>query len=290
LRRQHCEHTVNDIDEIRAKLRDGQSTAAPSTGGRFGLLVLAACAAAFGAVLLVPRFLSPPAPVLVPLQPSAAIPTFKRVGEGAADTPAPRPQNMPNIVANYEGKSAIEIGKTADEVCFRRAQVRYPHESRAPRLRTGDMFAYGDMDHFNELVQCLLTEGMRRYCSGSQRRTITAEIVTYFRGIERGNLVLKAVRDKADEPPRDAAGRRFRETRRELDPDYIRSFKENFADIEPNRSVIAAIEARLRDGLLTKANRDEIAAAAPPQIRERFARIDPPKSNCPDEPWWAFWR
>lgn len=283
---------MSDIHELREKLRSGRDPA-PSGGGRFGfgLLVVAACAIAFVSVLLVPRFLSrEPTVVLVPLQPSAAIPTFKRVGEGAADTPAPRPQNIPNIVANYEGKSAIEIGKTADEVCFRRAQARHPHESRAPRLRTGDMFAYGDMDHFNELVQCLLTEGVRRYCSGSQRRMITAEIVTYFRSIERGNLALKAVRDKADEPPRDAAGRRFRETRRELDPDYTKSFKESFADIEPNRGVITAIEYRLRDGLLTKANRDDIAAAAPPLVRDRFARIDPPKSNCPDEPWWAFWR
>jgi hypothetical protein len=53
---------------------------------------------------------------------------------------------------------------------------------------------------------------------------------------------------------------------------------------------IAAIEYRLRDGLLTKANRDEIAAAAAPQLRGRFTRIDPPKSARPDEPWWAFWR
>ena len=83
----------------------------------------------------------------------------------------------------------------------------------------------------------------------------------------------------------------FRETRRELDPDYIKTqFKEQSSDIEPSRSVITAIEYRLRDGLLTKANRDDIAAAAPPAIRERLTRIEPPKSSCPEEPWWAFWR
>jgi hypothetical protein len=57
-----------------------------------------------------------------------------------------------------------------------------------------------------------------------------------------------------------------------------------------DQTVVAAIEYRLRDGLLTKANRDEIAEAAPPPVRDRLARIDPPKSNCPEQPWWAFWR
>jgi hypothetical protein len=288
---------VSDIDQIRAKLRSGHGPA-PSRGRPFGfgLLVLAACAAAFGAVLLVPRLLSlEPKPVLVPLQPSAAIPTFKRVEEdgavkGGTAAPAPAPPTRAPP-ANYEAKSANEIGKVADETCFRRAQTRYPHESRVPRLSAGgNMFVVGDMDHFNELLQCLLTERVQRYCSGSERRMITAEIVTYFRGIQRGNIVLKAVRDKADEPPRNAVEGRSRETRLALDPDYLKSFKENFADIEVDRGVITAIEARLRDGLLTKSSRDEIAAAAAPALRERLARIEPPKSKCPDEPWWALWQ
>ena len=288
---------MSDIDEIRAKLRSDYASA-PSRGRPFGfgLLVAAACAAAFGAVLLVPRLLSlEPKPVLVPLQPSAAIPTFKRVGEdgtaqGGAEAPAPAPPTRAPR-ANYEAKSENEIGKVADETCFRRAHARHPHESRVPRLSTGgNMFVVGDMDHFNELLQCLLTERVQRYCSGSERRMITAEIVSYFRGIQRGNIVLKAVRDKADEPPRDAAERRSRETRLALDPDYLKSFKEGFADIEADRGVITAIEARLRDGLLTKSSRDEIAAAAPPSLRDRFTRIEPPKSSCPEEPWWAFWR
>jgi hypothetical protein len=60
--------------------------------------------------------------------------------------------------------------------------------------------------------------------------------------------------------------------------------------MDVDQRVITAIESRLREGLLTKADRDEIAAAAPPAVRERLARIDPPESKCPDEPWWAFWR
>ena len=54
--------------------------------------------------------------------------------------------------------------------------------------------------------------------------------------------------------------------------------------------IIAAIEARLRDGLLTKVNRDEFAAAVPQPLRQRLAGIEPPKSACPEQLWWAFWR
>jgi hypothetical protein len=54
--------------------------------------------------------------------------------------------------------------------------------------------------------------------------------------------------------------------------------------------VIAAIEMRLREGLLTVAERDRIAAAAPASIRLRFSGIKPAKSPCPEQPWWAFWR
>jgi hypothetical protein len=71
-------------------------------------------------------------------------------------------------------------------------------------------------------------------------------------------------------------------------PDKAMQLQNALVHVDP--AVIAAIEYRLRDGLLTKANRDEIAAAAPLQLRERFTRIDPPKSACPDEPWWAIWR
>ena len=52
----------------------------------------------------------------------------------------------------------------------------------------------------------------------------------------------------------------------------------------PDQQVIVAIEARLRDGYLTLDDRNRINAPAPPDIRTRLARIEPPKSRCPAPP------
>jgi hypothetical protein len=289
---------VGDIDDIRAKLRSGQSPVV-SGGGQFGLgvLVVAACAIAFGAVLLLPELLSfEPRPVAVPLQPSAAIPTFRRVGE-RDNTPAPEPPAQITVTpATYAGKSAREIGKIADEVCFRRAHARHPNLSKTPRLTIGvDLQDFhSEMDHFNELMHCLLTEGTQRYCSAGERRMIVAEIAMYFRGIAFQNRQVEQWLDEARNPrtPKTEGERRFAEAQKALggggNDDDIRRLQS--AGVDPDLPVIVAIESRLRDGLLTKANRDEIATAAPPEVRTRLARIQPPKSKCPDQPWWAFWR
>jgi hypothetical protein len=320
LRRQHCELTVSDIDEIRAKLRSGDSTTAPSTGGWFALWVVVTCAVGFGAVFLGPRILglgSYSAGVQTPSgvqtssgvqAPSAAqkssggqtssgvqtslnefkstesTPSFLRLGEELPKPPAR------GVVANYDGKSAAEIGKVADQVCFNRAQTREPYWGTTPRLTTQNVlnFRPEHMTHFNELLRCLLTEGTRRYCLGSERRMITAEIAMYFRGIAFRNQTAKAHFD--ENRPRMHAERMFEQVQRDHfgAPDRATQLQRALVDVD--QAVVAAIEYRLRDGLLTKANRDEIAAAAPPAIRERLARIEPPKSSCPDEPWWAFWR
>jgi hypothetical protein len=324
LRRQHCGVTVSDIDEIRASLRSGQTTAAPSAGRWFGLWVVAACVVAFGAVFLGPRILGlgshsgvqttsgaqnpskgqtsvsvqPPAAgqtssgtqtfsgvgtSLNEFKPSESTPSFLRIGEEPPKPPAR------GVAANYEGKSAAEIGKVADQVCFNRAQTREPYRGTTPRLTTQspDNFRPEHMTHFNELLRCLLTEGTRRYCVASERRMITAEIATYFRGIESRN---KSVKWQFDEnrpkTMRDVQQDAF--MRGTGQPDKATQLQRALVDVDP--PVVAAIEYRLRDGLLTKADRDEIAAAAPPSLRDRFTRIDPPKSSCPDEPWWAFWR
>jgi hypothetical protein len=330
LRRQHCEHTVSDIDEIRAKLRDGQSTAAPSTGGWFGLWVLVTCVVGFGAVFFGPRILglgsysagdqtSSGAQAPSGAQGSAkassdaqkssggqnssggqtfsgvqtslnefksteSTPSFLRLGEELPKPPAR------GVVANYDGKSAAEIGKIADQVCFNRAQTREPYWGTTPRLTTQNLlnFRPEHMGHFNELLRCLLTEGTRRYCVGSERRMITAEIAMYFRGIAFRNQAAKAHFD--ENRPRMHAERMFEQVQRDHfgAPDKATQLQRAVVDVD--QAVVTAIEYRLRDGLLTKANRDEIAAAAPPAIRERLARIEPPKSSCPDEPWWAVWR
>lgn len=317
---------MSDIDEIRANLRSGQSTTAPSAGRWFGLWAVAACAVAFGAVFLGPRILGlgshsgvptsssgaqspakgqtsagaqPPAGGQTPsgtstfsgvgtslneFKPSESTPSFLRIGEEPPKPPAR------GVAANYEGKSAAEIGKIADQVCFNRAQTREPYRGTTPRLTTQSLanFRPEHMTYFNELLRCLLTEGTRRYCVGSERRMITAEIAMYFRGIAFRNQAAKAYFD--ENRPRMHAERMYEQVQRDHfgAPDKATQLQRAVVDVDP--AVVTAIEYRLRDGLLTTANRDEIVAAAPPPIRERLARIEPPKSSCPDEPWWAFWR
>jgi hypothetical protein len=314
---------VSDIDEIRARLREGQSTAASSTGGSFGLWVLVTCIVGFGAVFLGSRILGlgsysagvqtssgAQAPSgahtysqassgaqkssggqtfsgvqtsLSEFKSTESTPSFLRFGEELPKPPAR------GVVANYDGKSAAEIGKIADQVCFNRAQTREPYWGTTPRLTTQNLanFRPEHMGHFNELLRCLLTEGTRRYCLASERRMITAEIAMYFRGIAFRNKSVKWYFD--ENRPKMMGERQQEEFMRAMGaPDKATQLQRAVVDVDP--PVVAAIEYRLRDGLLTKADRDEIAAAAPPEIRERLARIDPPKSNCPDEPWWAFWR
>jgi len=269
---------VNDIHDMREKLRSGHGPASSSGGGRFVVLAVLACALAFGAVFFVPRILSP--------GPGGTDGT-------AVDPPATRARTSANTPIGSGGKSAAEIGKAADEACLQRAQARHP------RSTTAMVAIAPNMDHFNELLYCLLTEGTQRYCSASDRRTITAKVVAYFRGIEIANQMLKQALDLAAKNP--TMNRVFdpsfspgnkkpgqeSQARSDTGTDFL---KELQTPVEAEPSVVSAIEARLRDGMLTKSSRDEIAAAAPPPIRERLARIEPPKSRCPEEPWWAFWR
>jgi hypothetical protein len=313
LRRQHCELIVSDIDEIRARLREGQSTATSSAGGWFGLWVVMTCVVGFGAVFFGPRILGlgshsagvqtssgAQAPSeaqkssgsqtssgvqtsLNEFKSTESTPSFLRLGEELPKPPAR------GVVANYDGKSAAEIGKIADQVCFNRAQTREPYPGTTPRLTTQspDNFRPQHMTYFNELLRCLLTEGTRRYCLASERRMITAEIAMYFRGIESRNKSMKWLFDEnRPKTMRDVQQDAF--MRGTGQPDKATQLQQALVDVDP--PVVAAIEYRLRDGLLTKADRNEIAAAAPAALRDRFSRIDPPKSSCPDEPWWAFWR
>jgi hypothetical protein len=263
---------VRDIDDIREKLRSGQGSASSAGGGRFVMLAVLACAVAFGAVFFVPRILSP--------------------GPGGTDGTAvgvpPTPARTTASAPVWSGgKSPAEIGKAADEACLQRAQARYPHSVTM-------MVAFApNLGHHSELLYCLLTEGTQRYCSASDRRAITTKVVAYFGVIEMANRALKQVLDLAAKGP--ALNSTFGQVSRKLgqgsqsrpDTDFL---KELQTPVEADPNVVAAIEARLRDGLLTKSSRDRIASAAPPPLGERFARIEPPKSRCPDEPWWAFWR
>jgi hypothetical protein len=147
------------------------------------------------------------------------------------------------------------------------------------------------MDHFNELLHCLLTEGLQRYCSGRERRQMAVEVKTYFRAVAYGNRDLDRWRQRLQSQTPDPAFKKvlehLGETDSGVDPDYLRKAKQ--AEFVYDSAVLNAVEARLRDGLFTTSERDYFAKSAPQQIRERFERIVPSKSTCPDEPWWAFW-
>lgn len=287
---------MSDIQEMREQLRRGQRGAA-ATAGR--MLLWTAC----GVVLFLVTFRLVPLVGLtsriVPLEPSPSIPTWSDVQTSIAKgqpTPAYRPdpaiQARPPVKAAYEGKSAKEIGAIADEVCFQRTHARYPHWSKTPRLTTKELqdFTVSEMDHFDELLRCLLTEAPQRYCSSGQRRMIAAEIGMYFRGVAHGNRMLDRLRNPI---PAGKTNPTFAEVQAQLaishaGPEFSQKLKK--AELVHDLGVVNAIEARLRDGLLTKAELDSFAAAAPQAIRDRFAKTVPGKSNCPDEPWWAFWR
>jgi hypothetical protein len=229
-------------------------------------------------------------PVVVPLTPSASLPTFQHVNpDGSPPQPEARPEPAPSNPGQYAGLSYRQAGKVADDVCFTRAHTRFPHWSKTPRLTTKELhdFNFDEMPHFNELMICLLTEAPIRYCSSSQRSMIAAEISMYFRGIEYGNNTLTQA--KTTYQTNVASGKLHR-TFGEVagDPDYLNQIERR--KLVPDSRVTGAIEARLRDGTLTVANRETFSAVAPQPLRLRFANVKPSAPACPQQPWWAFWR
>ena len=271
---------MSDLQDIRERLRRDADQESSSAGVLvwivWSVVTVGAAGLAFAAVLylLMPR--------LYPLQPSAALPTFAEVrtdiaagearSQGVTAAQAAAIRTDPAALA---GKSAAEIGKLADEVCFKRAHARYPHWSKTPRLttKTLDDFHLDDMDHFNELMHCLITEAPTRYCALSERRMIAGEVVHYFRAIAYLNRDLDQLKRMAP------------------NFDVARAFNDKpLPTAVADPPVIAAIETRLREGYLTDVDRDRINASAPLDIRARLARIEPRKSPCPAQPWWAFWR
>ena len=162
----------------------------------------------------------------------------------------------------YAGKAPDEIGALADEVC---AQHSPGQLGKAPRLAdaAADFLNADGMKRINEQVQCLLTEGPMRFCSAAQQRMIVGEITLYFHGIDQANRQFGALRGA--------------DTRKGMD------------EIVPDPRVITALEARLRDGLLTTANRDMLSGEAPRWVRDRLVKIEPRQSLCPAKPWWQVW-
>ena len=166
----------------------------------------------------------------------------------------------------YTGKSPDDAAALADEVCAVRVPGRQP--GRPPRLgdAAADFLVPEGMKRIHEQMNCLLTEGPVRFCSPSQRKMVVNEITLYFRGIESANRAFGAIRGN--------------ETRKSISD-----------DVNPDPRVLAALEARLRDGQLTTANRDVLSSEAPRWVRDRLVKIEPRhQSLCPEKPWWAIWR
>ena len=281
---------MSNIQDIRAQLRAGASAKPESSRMTLPIMgALGGCAVIAGIiyVLFLMPIRVPPQPIVVPLQPSASLPTFQPVGaDGKTERERhiPPPSERASPPAKYAGMSPREIGKVADEVCFARAHARFPHWSKTPRLTTKELhdFSINETQHFDELLHCLLTEGLNRYCSSSQRGMIAAEVAMYFRGLDYGNKGLAKYRA-------DSASYRARQDS-PFPEDPAEAARIRRLEFVADPRVVTAIEQRLADGVLTKADRDTFGAAAPQWIRLRFAGVMPSTPLCPAQPWWAFWR
>jgi hypothetical protein len=252
---------MSDI-EVRDRLRrEIRKQVVPAPGNsHLTLLTIAggAAAVAFGLFLLVPRFLPQ----------TAALPALKdvkaRIESKAPGSAAPRQNDPAADPARYAGKSPEDMGKIADEVCLRRTQARDPNWTDGPRLtgRALADFHLDDINAVNELTQCLITEAPGRFCSSVDRNMLSAEIVHYFLAVAHLKQIMLKVQATRPTAP----------------------------EINVDPKIIAAIEARLNDGYLTAANRDQFNASVPVGVRERFSRIKPQQSACMEKPWWAVWR
>jgi hypothetical protein len=265
---------MSNVKEVRAQLR-GETERPRERGGSLTLLIYGICGLAAGYLLFL--FGTQTLQSRLPIQPSADLPTYEQVRQrlelAQKGTTGASVVSPPSNAALYTRMTADEMGAAADMVCFQRAHASHPSGSKTPRLttKTFDEFQT-ELNHFNELMYCLITEAPMRYCTAVQRNMINSEIAHYFRALfylnsqadQFGNSTL---------PGRQASDQK-------IDPSRV----------IPDPRVIAAIEARLRDGLFTRNDRDWIGASAPEAIRARFTRIEPPDPPCPRPAWWAIWQ
>jgi hypothetical protein len=295
---------MTDIQGLRAQLRDNRTSSAArvasSSGGGvpFWAIAVGAAVAGFGIVLFAPRFfttqrtaalpdfqeavsrsadggqvpaperqaVAPPASVqLAPAQPAPAAAPQPVKARPAAIQPAPAP------VSRYAGKAPEEVVRLSDAVCEQRAQAVRNGVQPAPRNAPGRQEEGGNghkVTAADEKLHCFLTEAPARFCAPNQKRKAAADVINYFKGIEYTNAaVVVAAKVAAMKPSGEAA------------------VVLNKAEIDPR--VVEAIEAVIRAGYLTKANRDEIGANVPRELKDRFARIVGSTPPCPKPPWWA---
>jgi hypothetical protein len=282
---------MTDIHDMRARLREERGRPVASSAGfkvPFGVLAAGAVILGFVVVMLTPRLYS--------VQRTAALPDFRESRERsdspiqAAMTAAVPPNLAAPNPAQYAGKNADEIAKIADGVCAQRvAMARNALPSRAPAnvpaRKVTDDLGNSKVAIDNERLSCFLSEGVPRFCSGSQKRKATADIINYFKGIEYTNAALGVAQKVIEMPGHIPAP---------FKPDPAEAAARKAAQAEimltPDPRVVEAIEGLMRAGYLTKAHRDDIAVSVPRAYKERFARIAGNKAPCPEPPWWAVWK
>ena len=249
---------MTDIHDLRAQMREGRGARpAVARGGGFripfGLVAGGAVALGFLLVLFTPK--------IYPVQRTAALPAFKEARpEPAPAAAAPQPVAVAPpaaVKSNYAGKGADEAAKIADAVCERRMTAAPQRGQAAVEAK----------------LHCFLSEGTARFCTGSQARKATADIINYFKGIEYTNTAM-IVAAKVPGPFRSPAA----------------DTTQPPAPLTPDPRVAEAIEGLMRAGYLNRGHREDIAANVPRDYKERFARIVGIQSPCPAPPWWAVWR
>ena len=249
---------MTDIHDLRAQMRDGRGARpAVARGGGFripfGLVAGGAVALGFLLVLFTPK--------IYPVQRTAALPAFKEARpEPAPAAAAPQPVAVAPpaaVKSNYAGKGADEAAKIADAVCEQRMTAAPQRGQAAVEAK----------------LHCFLSEGTARFCTGSQARKATADIINYFKGIEYTNTAM-IVATKVPGPFRSPAA----------------DTTQPPTQLTPDPRVAEAIEGLMRAGYLNRGHREDIAANVPRDYKERFARIVGIQSPCPAPPWWAVWR
>jgi hypothetical protein len=256
-----------DIQDIRAQLREirHQPAASISSGNlTFYLVAGIAVAVGFGIVLFMPKIFS--------VQRTASLPVFHQTVSREAAGPAQNTIAAPAAVqpadpSGYAGKSADEIATIADAVC---AQAR---PTGAP-ARQNASFSADTIPHENEKLHCFLSEGPARFCAASQSRKATADVINYFKGIEYANTAATIAAKLTGSPARVPG---------------VESAPPG-AKLAPDPRVIVAVEGLMKTGYLSRAQREEIGANVPPDVKHRFALVIANASPCPKPPWWAVWK
>jgi hypothetical protein len=248
-----------DIQDVRAQLREIRHQPAPSAERgnlTFYLVAGLAVAAGFGIVLFAPKIFS--------VQRTASLPAFHQTVSREAAVAA-----QPAGMAGYAGKSADEVAGIADAACARSAT----RPNGAP-ARQDAGFSADTIPHENEKLYCFLSEGPARFCSANQSRKATADAINYFKGIEYANAAATIASNLTGSPARLLG---------------VESAPPG-AKLVPDPRIIVVVEGLIKAGYLSRAQREEIGASVPPDVKHFFALAIANASPCPAPPWWAVWK